>query len=164
MQQPDLWMALPFSVSQHLCFPLISTPRIRAQLKPSTAAMSYKNGSGADGWLMYVRDSADIPLLGCSMRIHVPCCFTMEEEKQRPPLPKRAQTLRHVGSAVERLRACLGCGEGVGGWWGGGDGERQHCVGVCMSEIMWACKRKYLARMYIRCLNKENSHAGGDVY
>lgn len=105
MQQPDLRMALPLNISRFCGSPLISTRRRRAQLKPS-----YKNGSGGDGW---ARDSADIPLLGCSMRIHVPCCFTMEE-KQRPPHPSRRGGGCHVGSAVERLRACLGCGGGMG--------------------------------------------------
>lgn len=93
---------------------------------------------------MQGRDSADIPLLGCSMRIHVPRCFTMEE-KQRPPPPqpgRRHGTERHVGSAVERLRACLGC-EG-----GGGDGVRQWCVCVFMSEIIWASKGKCMSHFF----------------
>lgn len=60
------------------------------------------------------RDGADIPLLGCSVRIHVPRCFTMEE-KQRPP-PHRRGEGRHVGPAVERLSALPGV-------WRLGDGE-----------------------------------------
>lgn len=137
MQQPDLWMALPFNVSQLCALPSVGTPRSRAQLKPGTAAVSYKNSSGADGLLMQGRDSADIPLLGCSMRIHVPCCFTMKE-KQRPPPPRpgrRHGTERHVGSAVERLRACLWCERGVGGW-GWGWGEAAVFMRFFMSEIM----------------------------
>lgn len=92
MQQPDLCMALPFSVSQFGASPPTGRQRCRAQLKHSTAATSYKNSSAASGSQRGGRDAADIPLLGRSMRIHVPCCFTMEE-KQRPPPPDKAQSI-----------------------------------------------------------------------
>lgn len=54
--------------------------------------------------------------------------------RKTTPSPSRQGTEHHVGSAVERLRACLGCG-------GGGDGERQPCV---WAEIMWVYKRTIL--------------------
>ncbi|CAB1448680.1 unnamed protein product [Pleuronectes platessa] len=61
------------------------------------------------------------------MRIHVPCRFTMDGETPSPPLPspagRRHSKERHVGSAVERLRARLGCVKGRGGMGSGGGGE-----------------------------------------
>lgn len=104
MQQHDLCMAPCCSISRH-----------RAQLRSSTAATSRRKKNKkklqplpADGELMEGRDGADIPLLGCSVRIHVPCCFTMEE-KQRPPDEARGVTwaLPWRGCAH-----CLGCGGG----------------------------------------------------
>lgn len=61
------------------------------------------------GELMEGRDGADIPLLGCSMRIHVPCCFTMEEKQHPPP----AQTGRGASRGSCR-------GEAEHAAWGGG--------------------------------------------
>lgn len=134
MQQPDLWMALPFHVSQPYASPLISTQRSRVQQKPSTAATSYKNGSGGDGCLMWVRVSADIPLLGCSMRIHVPCCFTMEE-KQRPSRPSRGGGWGW-GGVSRGLRR--GEAESLPGVWKG-DGKREQRV--FMSELLWVWEK-----------------------
>lgn len=65
------------------------------------------------------------------MRIHVPCCFTMEE-KQRPPQPG-ADTARRITWALPWR-----------GWavaWGveGGDGEREQCVCYCL-RLCWSVK------------------------
>lgn len=117
MQQPDLCMALPLHVSPLCAFPPAGTLRCGAALIRSTAAASYKNSSGADGWLTQGRDSADIPLLGCSMRIHVPCCFTMEEKQRPPPSPTQHQTSR----GRRRGEAESLPGVWSGGWVGWGE-------------------------------------------
>lgn len=103
MQQRDLCMALRCSTSRYRA---AATSRKREKKKQKEKKQELR----ADGELMEGRDGADIPLLGCSVRIHVPCCFTMEE-KQRPPDGARASRGPCRGEAE---RAAWGVE--VGGW------------------------------------------------
>lgn len=151
MQQPDLCMALPFSVSQFGASSPTGRQRCRAQLKHGTAATSYKNSSATSGNQCEGGTLLTFHYSAAAWGSTCPAALLWKKNNALP-LP----TGRRASRGLRRGEA-----ESLPGVWRWGDGERQPCVWADYVDL----QKDNLIFMYPWHLTeKERIYISTDIY